>query len=135
MFTERYLVQHNEVRDLMKSIEVKMAKADFTPDMAAITLEINKMAGVLRVHLSGEDQYLYPTLIKGNDQALSKMAKEYQDEMGGLFETFTEFKNKYNTKAKLTEHQATFVTEAKAVFMAIRKRMEKEEKGLYLAIC
>ncbi|MDO5291531.1 MAG: hemerythrin domain-containing protein [bacterium] len=134
MFTERYLVQHEEVRELIKGIESKMTKPDYTAQLADIASEINKMAGVLRVHLSGEDQYLYPSIIKGNDPALSKMAKDYQDEMGDLYETFTAFKNKYNTKAKLMEHQATFSKEARIVFTAIKKRMEKEEKGLYLVI-
>lgn len=57
-----------------------------------ITTHINKLAGKLKIHLSSEDKFLYPNLLNGDDNKLKNLANSYINEMGGISDTFTNYK-------------------------------------------
>lgn len=134
MYTERYMIQHKEIRDLMDQILVIIQKREVEKESDTVVSSLNKLSGILNVHLAGEDKYLYPSVEKSADVTLHNMALRYQKEMGGLCEVFVKFKNSYNTKNKMTGHEAEFAVEAKKVFGEITKRMDREESEFYPAV-
>lgn len=90
------------------------------------------LAGKLQIHLSSEDKYLYPALLK--DEKFKDTAEHYIKDMGGILSEFTEFKNKYNTKSRIEANEAGLVRDTKAIVTAIETRMRKEERGIYKLI-
>lgn len=55
--------------------------------------------------------------------------------MGGISDTFTNYKNKFNTKSKIiSEGNEVFISETKKILVAIEKRISKEESELYKLI-
>ncbi len=51
--------------------------------------------------------------------------------MGDLSNVYADFKTKYNTRSKIMTNSAAFLTDAKVVFSAIEKRIQKEDQDLY----
>jgi hypothetical protein len=107
----------------------------FESNLLDITTHINKLAGKLKIHLSSEDKFLYPNLLNGDDNKLKNLANSYINEMGGISDTFTNYKNKFNTKSKIiSEGNEVFTSETKKILVAIEKRISKEESELYKLI-
>ena len=122
--------QHKDIYMVMDSIKDLINASNF--DEADLAKLINKLAGQLNIHLSLEDKFLYPALLK--DEKTADMAKRYVDEMGGIFEEFTEYKNKYNTRSKIMDFSATVIADSKQILDKIYTRMNKEENDIYKLI-
>ncbi|MFR3729381.1 hemerythrin domain-containing protein [Lacrimispora sp.] len=131
MELKHYMEQHERIKEELNILNMLCKKPDLEQTASEIALHINSLAGKLKIHLSSEDKYLYPSFLHSNDSRLVAMAGEYQKEMGDLLAVFTEFKEKYNTKFKILSEKAGFYGEANKILQAIEKRMQKEEKGLY----
>ncbi len=134
MDLNNYMVQHNRIREELEIIKSLCKKGNLEQTASEIALHISALAGKLNIHLSSEDQYLYPALIKSSDSSLVAMAGDYQKEMGNLLALFTKFKEKYNTKLKILGEKDRFFGEADQIIKAIEMRMQKEEGGLYLKV-
>ncbi|WP_394522559.1 hemerythrin domain-containing protein [Lacrimispora sp. JR3] len=131
MELKHYMEQHERIKEELNILKTLCKKPDLEQTAAEIALHINSLAGKLKIHLSFEDQYLYPSFLHSSDSRLVTMADEYQKEMGNLLAVFTGFKDKYNTKLKILSEKAFFYGEADKIIRAIETRMQKEEKGLY----
>lgn len=131
MDLKSYLEQHETVLSEITSIKALMNSNNFDKDTRAIALHISTLAGRIKVHLSLEDKYLYPSLQEHGSEKVVKIAEEYQKEMGDLANRFTTYKNTYNTGSKILQNLSTFEFDTKGIFQAIEKRIEREEKELY----
>ncbi len=131
MELRNYMDQHERIREELEILKMLCKNKDLEETASEIALHINSLAGKLKIHLSSEDQHLYPVFLGSNDARLVAMAKEYQKEMGNLLEVFTRFKDKYNTKFKILGEKDSFFKEAGEIIKAIEQRMQKEESGLY----
>lgn len=131
MELKHYMEQHQRIWEELSLLKTLCKKQDLEQTAAEIALHISSLAGKLKIHLSSEDQFLYPSFLHSSDSKLVTMANEYQKEMGNLLTVFTEFKDKYNTKLKILSEKASFYGEADKIIGAIETRMQKEEKGLY----
>lgn len=132
--TEQLKKQHQNINVIIKdSIRLVNAK-DLESNALEIAKNISILAGILQIHLSHEDQFLYPNLLNSDVPEIRKKAKAYIDEMGNLKAIYTEFKNKYNTKSKLMQNPSDFEIAFFDVFRAIEKRMMKEDSDLYLLL-
>nr|WP_315675503.1 hemerythrin domain-containing protein [Clostridium sp. 19966] len=99
-----------------------------------MVFHMNNLAGKLRIHLNSEDKFLYPNLVNGEDMKLKALANEYIEDMGGIFNQFSEYKNKFNTKSKIKDNNKTFLQETRLIIDKIKKRIDKEENELYKLI-
>ena len=131
MELRNYMDQHERIREELEILKMLCKNKDLEETASEIALHINSLAGKLKIHLSSEDQHLYPVFLGSSDAQLVAMAEEYQKEMGNLLEVFTGFKDKYNTKFKILGEKDSFFKEANEIIRAIEQRMEKEERGLY----
>ncbi|WP_333649882.1 hemerythrin domain-containing protein [Lacrimispora sp.] len=134
MELKNYMVQHDRIREELEIIKTLCKSGDLEQTASEIALHISSLAGKLNIHLSSEDQYLYPAFKKSSDPSLVTMAGDYQKEMGNLLALFTNFKEKYNTKFKILGEKGSFFGDANNIIKAIEMRMQKEERGLYLKV-
>jgi len=112
----------NDIKKMLENIE---------ENATLIARSISRLAGTLKVHLSNEDRYLYPTMLENGDTTLKGKASEYQKEMGNLSQEFMIFKDKYNTSSKLITNRSSAKKEITDVFNKIEVRMQKEDNELY----
>ena len=131
---DNFMRQHKEIKEELDYIDKILSKQDYKNYLDDFVSHINNLAGKLKIHLISEDKFLYPNLVSGEDIGLKNMANSYIDEMGSIANTFTDFKNKFNTKNKINEKLDTFIDETKSILSEIRKRNYKEETELYRLI-
>ncbi len=131
MELKHYLEQHDRIKEELSDLKILLAKQDLEQNAAELAFHISGLAGKLNIHLTSEDQYLYPFFFKGNDVNLVNKAHEYQNEMGNLLADFTVFKNTFNTKIKILSDRDRFINESNGIILSIEQRMDKEEKDLY----
>ena len=131
MELNNYMEQHDRIREELVILKTLCKNRDLEQTASEIALHINSLAGKLKIHLSSEDQYLYPAFLRSGDSKLVSQAEEYQREMGNLLSMFTKFKEKYNTKIKILSEKESFFGEAEKIMRSIDVRMQKEESGLY----
>ncbi|CUU50315.1 hemerythrin domain-containing protein [Clostridium beijerinckii] len=135
MNIDNLMREHKGIFEEINYINESINNKKFESDLLDITTHINKLAGKLKIHLSSEDKFLYPNLLNGDDNKLKNLANSYINEMGGISDTFTNYKNKFNTKSKIiSEGNKVFISETKKILVAIEKRISKEESELYKLI-
>lgn len=124
--------QHQDIYNIINETKSMINGADLEGNSANIARNISVLAGKLKIHLSNEDKYLYPSLIKKRDTSLQNKTKHYIDEMGNLSQTYMTFKDKYNTRSKIMSDSKTFKQDANKVFEAVLQRMHREDTDLYV---
>lgn len=123
--------QHLDVLQIVEDIDFLIKENDFEAKANDIARNVNLLAGKLNIHLGTEDKFMYPRLRASSDDNLRKLAEEYSSEMGHIFKSFTEYKEKYNTRTKILGATENFKKETAEVFKVLKKRMSKEDKELY----
>lgn len=134
MILENYLEQHANIKNQIEVVKKLSADDKLEQNAAQIGIEISRLAGVIKIHLSSEDKLMYPKMIASGDRNIRTKATIYQNEMGNLMDVFTSFKEKYNTKARILENKDTFEKDLQKIVLQLSKRMEKEEEELYKLI-
>jgi len=126
--------QHIKIRELINDIKV-LIKLDITNENAKLlAYRINKLAGVLRIHLSSEDRYLYPQLMDSENNYTRELAESFDKSMGGLSNAYISFKTRYNTYVKIAENYEAFKLELNHIFDQLIIRLDKEDNELYLLV-
>lgn len=123
--------QHKEIWEIFFSIEKVLNLKDVAENIDALVKNINTLAGKLNIHMNSEDKFLYPELIKSDNEKLRNMAIEYSTEMGDISTKFNEFKNKFNTRNKIINNMDAFLVESKEILKVLHNRLNKEDRYLY----
>lgn len=131
---DNFIRQHRDIIEELDHIDKIINKQDYQNYLDDFVSHINNLAGKLKIHLNSEDKFLYPNLINGEDIQLKSMANLYINEMGNIANTFTNYKNEFNTKSKINEKLSSFISKTKPILNEIRKRISKEENELYALI-
>lgn len=134
MHTENFRQTHDELLKLAGEISKLLTPAEIQKDAQKVRSLLSKLAGKLSVHLHMEDNALFPSIEKYNDATLNSMLKVFIAEMGGLKDAFSKYANKWANPDHIKINATEFINETKAVFNALAKRIEKENKELYKLI-
>ena len=96
-----------------------------------ILMQLNRLYGVLRVHLAHEDVELYPALMASSDARVARTAGHYVDEMGGLALNLECFARHWSCSASIANNFAEFSQAANDLMLALAVRIERENRYLY----
>ena len=99
-------------------------------DAPAVRTSLSRLAGVLRIHLTIEDEVLYPTLAENPDPTVRATARQYADEMGSLGACFTDYNSRWTIESMKAD-PAAFASETRVVFKALAQRIDRENQILY----
>lgn len=130
--TQKFRDDHAIIMSLAKNITRSMGSDNQTIERnaAEIGANLTKLGSILKLHLTAEDNDLYPKLASHNDHSLSATAKEFQQDMAGISGAFENYSSKWNTH-RIVKNPSGFKTETLQVFEVIGKRIGQEEKILY----
>ncbi|HKL43498.1 MAG TPA: hemerythrin domain-containing protein [Clostridia bacterium] len=124
--------QHQDIVVLIDTIENLIEQKNIEENASIISKYINELSGKLKIHLSHEDQYLYPNFKKSKHENLRNKVENYINEMGDLSEIFYCYKNSFNTRTKILKEPNEFIRESEIIFFAIKKRISREDDDLYV---
>jgi len=131
MKIENLKEQHLKIRELIDDVK-SCIKLDKTNDnLMQLVYKIKKLAGVLRIHLSSEDRYLYPLLMESDDKHTKELSESFDKSMGGLSNAYISFKTRYNTFVSIAENYEEFMLELDRVFDQLITRLDREDNELY----
>ena len=129
--TDHYRKQHDDILAMAGKIGKHLGDA-IAPDTAqTIRVLLLQLGGKVSMHLAMEDKAFYPALVASTDEAVRSMAREYMDEMGLLSRAFIAYLNKWDTPASISANAPAFTRETKAMFNALAKRIQRENRLLY----
>jgi hemerythrin-like domain-containing protein len=127
--TQSYREEHKELVKQITEI-AKLIEAGAGQNAKAITSKFRRFSAKLKIHLSIEDDLLYPALIKAGGKT-QEMGQSFKDEMGGLKKVFDLFIAKWRGADKIEADPDSFTTEFNGILSALSARIEKEESELY----
>jgi iron-sulfur cluster repair protein YtfE (RIC family) len=93
--------------------------------------QLSTFAGKVKVHLSMEDQYLYPKLVQSQDVKIRELATGYAQEMGGIRDTLLGYLGRWTTAARIQADPAGFTSETQQLFQVLGQRIQRENNQLY----
>jgi Hemerythrin HHE cation binding domain. len=106
---------------------------NYDPRTAAIPIlmQVNRLLGLLRVHLAHEDVELYPALIASADPHVARTAQRFVDEMGSLASDFEWFARHWSCSVSIAGNIDEFREGAHELMLALAVRIERENLYLY----
>lgn len=131
--TDRYRQQHNEIVELLQNLERQLNAADLSKDASAARKTLSVLAGKLALHLSSEDQLLYPEIKSSSDPELKRIAAEFERDMLPLSASFKAYLARWPTPTSITQDAAGFVTQTRAIIRALMERIKRENSVFYAA--
>lgn len=96
-----------------------------------ILMQLNRLYGVLRVHLAHEDVVLYPALAGSADPKVARIAHSFVDEMGGLAIELECFARHWSCSASITACFDEFREAANELVLKLAVRIDRENRLLY----
>lgn len=125
--------QHTHIWKLVQEIEMMIAtnKGNVGANAFDLSLKIGQLSGALVLHLKSEDDYLYPDLLKSESGEVRSLAEAFNTEMGSIAKEFMGYKQTYMLASKIKEQPGTFEQDTKRIFLALKNRLDKEDRKLY----
>ncbi len=90
-----------------------------------------QLTGILKPHLASEDHILYPALMASKDAYTAQTAKSFWEEIGPITQAVIAFLELWRRPGQIEKDPAKFKSESDAIFAALKKRIDAEEKELY----
>jgi hypothetical protein len=96
-----------------------------------ILMQLNRLLGILRVHLAHEDVVLYPKLMESSDPKVARTAAAFVEEMGGLAMNLEWFARHWSCSASIAGNIDEFREEVHQLMLELAVRIERENRYLY----
>ncbi len=129
--TDSFRTQHKDLAEVVTSIEGKLASISEEGVADEVRTLLSSLSGKLMVHLAMEDKSLYPTMLSSDNDEAKKVANAFMTEMGSLADAFKEYVGAWPSAIKIKENPDEFCNQTKAVFQALKDRIQREESTLY----
>ncbi len=126
--------QHKEIGEMLGDLKQSIGRDNVAQEASDIARKISLLAGKLKVHLNTEDQYMYPQLLQSEHLELKNIARTYIDEMGYISKAFMEYKDRFNTKMKISGNLPGFMKETREIIEILEERIAKEDASLYTVL-
>lgn len=129
--TDNFRRQHTDIIEVVNKMTDMLTSAALKENAEAVRSLLSELSGKLKVHLTMEDEVLYPALQKHEDENVRKTAQQFFDEMGGLKKAFTEYVQRWPNAESIKNNSEDFVNETKEIFAALASRIKREDTELY----
>lgn len=130
MNIDKFKHQHVDILRRIAALR-ELTHAGVARNAEAIAQGIVAMSSVIKLHLSVEDQALYPALQRGDGAELARLGQRFQVEMGPIAAAFDQFARRWNTAQRLREDEAAFRAAANDVLRRVHERMRHEDRDFY----
>lgn len=123
--------QHKDIVELLDKLGAYSNPREVEKNAFAISLLLGQLSGKINIHLSNEDRFVYPRLMKAKEEETRRISQQFSQEMGGLVTVFNDFKTKYLSSARINAQATNFLMELGQIAKAVKERINKEEQQLY----
>lgn len=131
--TAKFREQHNELLAMAKELGALLNETSLSKSGAEARSSLSRLMGKLVMHLTVEDNVLYPELKASRDPMVSGLAQRAAAEMAKITQTVSVYNNKWRTATSIQSNPAEFIAESKLVIFLLNKRIKWENQELYAA--
>lgn len=112
---------------------IKIAMNAYDGDAAAypLSLDLARLAGILRIHFSLADRNLYPFMIQAGSPETATLVQDFQREICTLGSRFEQFSQHWQSSSAIASNVPLFRSEAAVMIMALRRRLRRETRDLF----
>lgn len=121
--------QHTEILGLASKI-LEAIKAT-PPALEKIAELLPSLTGRVTIHLTMEDNGLYPKLLNSGDPKIRQTAADFIAEMGNFKKAFGDYNEKWNSILKVKNNIEEFNRETQMIMTALIRRINQEDRELY----
>lgn len=123
--------QHHALAAMMLRL-INLVEGFQGPDQALpVTVHLAKLAHLLRLHLTTEDEWLYPAMIASGEPLAASLALAYRNEVGGVAEDVEAFLARWNSSTVIGLRFEHFRQELFCLFHKLEDRIGREDDELY----
>ncbi len=130
MDIERFKQQHVQILQAIHRMR-QLATAGIEENASGLAREIQLMKSKVGLHLSIENDILYPRLEKQADAQVARMAREYQEEMKALAGEFGRFAECWGMDSAVRNDPEGFRRDCNTVLRALHLRIQRENTEFY----
>lgn len=116
---------------MLDRIRIGMNAYDGDAAAYPLSLNLSRLAAILRIHFSIADRNLYPFLIDAGTPETAALARDFQREICTLATRFERFSQRWHSSSAIASNVALFQTEAAVMIRAIRRRLRRETDELF----
>lgn len=128
--TQNLRRQHAEMLNLVNEIVDELNEKNLKMDSLPVIKLFGSLMGKLKIHLSLEDDMLYPDLLKSTNPQVRSKADQFKKEMGSIGKTVESFAKKWQPDT-IKSNPAVFINETKDLFKVLGNRIDRENNDLY----
>ncbi len=121
---------HKRFTMMCEKIEVVCENAMDASNARLIYQLMETLVGELVIHLSNEDKYLYPVLVKDNSASVREIAESFKEKMGGLSGDIQSHMSRWDPQTAVGD-RVGYVSELYDLLGNIRSRIKKEDTLLF----
>ncbi|WP_323030016.1 hemerythrin domain-containing protein [Castellaniella sp.] len=130
MDIERFKQQHVQILQIIHRMR-ELAAAGVAENASGLAREIRLMKSKVALHLSIENDILYPRLEKRSDGQIARLAREYREEMTALADGFGRFVERWGAESALGGDPEGFRSDCNTVLKALHRRIQRENTEFY----
>ncbi|MBV8638107.1 MAG: hypothetical protein JO322_08460 [Candidatus Eremiobacteraeota bacterium] len=119
--------QHSEIARLLDSIDRVRAIGS----EQELCVQLVRLAGIVKLHLTLEDKNLYPTMLRHADPEVRATAQLYKLTMAELAPAYTAFHETWTRPQAISTDRLRFAREFESICEKLRKRIDLENHDLY----
>lgn len=131
--TDRFRQQHNDLLGIAAQLQNLLDPTALAADASAARTTLSRFIGSLNMHISIEDNVLYPELAAHKDAAVAAIAKKFSVEMKSTAGTVGAYNSKWSTASLIKADPAGFIRDTKGIIAALADRIKRENSELYAA--
>lgn len=129
--TARFRQDHQEIITLADEVKNLLSTDRIKEDVGYVRATLSKFAGVVKVHLSMEEQCLYPFLADSPDDSVRNISSKYMHEMGGIKTSFEDYLTRWASGDIIASDADGFIAETKGIIGILVNRLEREDREFY----
>ncbi len=132
--TAIYRQQHRDILSVAAELKQAMVPARLASDARQAHGVLAKLAGCVGVHLTMEDDVLYPALVSDANEAVRATARRFVDEMGNIRTAFQAYLARWPTSHSIEMAPHRFVEETSGLLEVLAGRIRAEDDHLYAMV-
>lgn len=127
----RLQAQHDALGGMMLRLVNLVEGFQGAEQAMPITVQLSKLAHLLRLHLATEDEWFYPAMMASGEPLAELVAASYREEVGGIAEEVEDFLRRWNSSAVIEIGFVRFRVGLLALLAKIQERIGREDHELY----
>jgi hemerythrin-like domain-containing protein len=123
--------QHRELTRVTMEIVPRLEAAQLAADATPVRRSLQALTGILKVHISMEDQSFYPFLRAHRDDQLRQLAENFLTQRDQIQDRYFAYVSEWLEPGRIERDTTRFIDETRAILLTLGTRMLQEDREFH----